>query len=47
VQSRSLKRAIVHQKGLRANLPEDAIYPLNLADEARRQLDGARKYLYI
>ena len=28
-----LKRAIVSQLGLGANLPEDAIYPLNLADE--------------
>src|SRR5262249_56913019 len=28
-----LKRAIVAQVGLGANLPEDAIYPLNLADE--------------
>ena len=28
-----LKRAIVAQLGLGANLPEDAIYPLNLGDE--------------
>ena len=28
-----LKRAIVTQLGLGANLPEDAVYPLNLADE--------------
>jgi len=28
-----LKRAIVTQLGLRANLPEDAIYPLNIATE--------------
>ena len=28
-----LKRAIVAQQGLGANLPEDAIYPFNLADE--------------
>jgi hypothetical protein len=27
-----LKRAIVSQLGLGANLPEDAIYPLNLSD---------------
>ena len=27
--------------GLGANLPEDAIYPLNLGDEAGRPLDGA------
>jgi hypothetical protein len=29
-----LKRAIIAQLGLGANLPEDAIYPLNLGDEA-------------
>src|SRR5262249_9532194 len=40
-----LKRAIVAQLGLGANLPEDAIYPLNLADEAGRPLDGANKYM--
>jgi hypothetical protein len=39
-----LKRAIVTQFGLGANLPEDAIYPLNLGDEAGRPLDGANKY---
>ena len=39
-----LKRAIVSQLGLGANLPEDAIYPLNLGDEAGRPLDGANKY---
>ena len=39
-----LKRAIVTQLGLGANLPEDAIYPMNLADEAGRPLDGANKY---
>lgn len=39
-----LKRAIVAQLGLGANLPEDAIYPLNLADEAGRPLDGANRY---
>ena len=31
-----LKRAIVTQLGLGANLPEDAIYPLNLADDDRQ-----------
>ena len=36
-----LKRAIVAQLGLGANLPEDAIYPLNLADDTGRPLDGA------
>jgi hypothetical protein len=39
-----LKRAIVAQVGLGANLPEDAIYPLNLGDEAGRPLDGSGKY---
>jgi hypothetical protein len=39
-----LKRAIVAQQGLGANLPEDAIYPLNLGDEAGRPLDGANRY---
>jgi hypothetical protein len=39
-----LKRAIITQVGLGANLPEDAIYPLNLADEAGKPLDGANKY---
>ncbi len=39
-----LKRAIVAQVGLGANLPEDAIYPLNLGDEAGRPLDGSSKY---
>jgi hypothetical protein len=38
------KRAIVAQVGLGANLPEDAIYPLNLGDEAGRPLDGASRY---
>lgn len=40
-----LKRAIVTQVGLGANLPEDAIYPLNLADETGKPLDGANKYM--
>ena len=39
-----LKRAIVAQLGLGANLPEDAIYPLNLGDEAGKPLDGANRY---
>jgi hypothetical protein len=39
-----LKRAIVAQFGLGANLPEDAIYPLNLADESGKPLDGTNKY---
>jgi hypothetical protein len=40
-----LKRAIVSQLGLGANLPEDAIYPLNLGDEAGKPLDGAHRYV--
>jgi hypothetical protein len=39
-----LKRAIFAQVGLGANLPEDAIYPLNLGDENGKPLDGASKY---
>jgi hypothetical protein len=39
-----LKRAIVAQQGLGANLPEDAIYPLNLFDKTGKPLDGANKY---
>jgi hypothetical protein len=40
-----LKRAIVTQLGLGANLPEDAIYPLNLADESGKPLDGSGTYI--
>ena len=40
-----LKRAIVAQIGLGANVPEDAIYPLNLGDESGRPLDGGNKYI--
>jgi hypothetical protein len=39
-----LKRAIIAQAGLGANLPEDAIYPLNLGDETGKPLDGVNKY---
>ena len=39
-----LKRAIVAQAGLGANVPEDAIYPLNLADNTGKPLDGANSY---
>lgn len=39
-----LKRAIVTQLGLGANLPGDAIYPLNLADKDGKPLDGASNY---
>jgi hypothetical protein len=40
-----LKRAVVAQLGLGANVPEDAVYPLNLGDEDGRPLDGANKYV--
>src|SRR5262249_7802306 len=39
-----LKRAMVSQVGLGANLPEDAIYPLNLTDNTGKPLDGANDY---
>jgi hypothetical protein len=39
-----LKRAMVAELGLGANLPEDAIYPQNLGDETGAPLDGANKY---
>jgi len=39
-----LKRAMVAQLGLGANLPEDAIYPMNLGDESGKPLHGANKY---
>src|SRR5262249_57134862 len=39
-----LKRAMVAQLGLGANLPEDAIYPINLADQTGKPLDGVSKY---
>jgi hypothetical protein len=39
-----LKRAIITQLGLGANVPEDAIYPINLADEAGKPLDGDSNY---
>jgi hypothetical protein len=40
-----LKRAIITQLGLGANLPEDAIYPINLADETGKPLDGGSDYV--
>ena len=39
-----LKRAIVAQLVLGANLPEDAIYPQNLGDESGKPLDGVNQY---
>lgn len=40
-----LKRAIVAREGLGANLPEDAIYPLNLTDNTGAPLNGANQYV--
>ena len=39
-----LKRAIVAQVGLGANVPEDAIYPMNLGDETGKPLSGENNY---
>jgi hypothetical protein len=39
-----LKRAMVALVGLGANLPEDAVYPLNLGDVDGKPLTGANKY---
>jgi hypothetical protein len=39
-----LKRAIIAQIGLGANLPEDTIFPFNLGDQSDKPLDGANKY---
>jgi hypothetical protein len=39
-----LKRAMVTQIGLGANLPDDAIYPLNIGDSEGKPLDGANNY---
>ncbi len=40
-----LKRAIVANLGLGANLPEDAIYPLNLYDDKGKPLNGTYQYI--
>ena len=40
-----LKRAIISLVGLGANLPEDAVYPINLADADGKPLDGANRYV--
>jgi hypothetical protein len=40
-----LKRATVAMFGLGANQPEDAVYPLNLADSEGRPLNGAHDYV--
>jgi hypothetical protein len=40
-----LRRAIVALIGLGANLPEDAVYPINLADSEGKPTDGQYKYV--
>ena len=40
-----LRRAVVAMMGLGANPPEDAIYPLNLADADGQPLNGDHDYL--
>ncbi len=40
-----LKRAIITLVGLGANPPEEAIYPLNIADADGKPMDGANKYV--
>jgi hypothetical protein len=39
-----LKRAMVAYVGLGANLPEDAVYPLNLGDKTGKPLNGSADY---
>ncbi len=39
-----LKRAIIAGAGLGANVPEDAIYPINLANSTGQPLNGAYAY---
>lgn len=40
-----LKRAIVAMIGLGANLPEDAVYPLNIGDADGKPLTGVHQYV--
>jgi hypothetical protein len=40
-----LKRAIVAMLGLGANLPEDAVYPLNIGDADGKPLTGENQYV--
>jgi hypothetical protein len=40
-----LKRAIVALVGVGANLPEDAVYPLNIGDADGQPLTGANQYV--
>ena len=39
-----LKRSIITQQGLGANVPQDAIYPLNIGDTDGKPLDGTNNY---
>jgi len=39
-----LKRSIITQQGLGANVPEDAVYPLNIGDKEGKPLDGNNNY---
>jgi hypothetical protein len=43
-QLKRIEAVKVSQIGLGANLPEDAIYPLNLGDSTGKPLSGANKY---
>jgi hypothetical protein len=40
-----LKRAVIALVGLGANLPEDAVYPLNIGDADGKPLTGANQYV--
>jgi len=40
-----LKRAVVAMIGLGANQPEDAIYPMNVADADGKPMEGSGKYV--
>jgi hypothetical protein len=40
-----LQRATIAKGALGANVPEDAIYPLNLYDDTKKPLDGAHRYV--
>ena len=41
-----LKRAIVANIGLGANLVDDAVYPFNVADDTGQPLDGSSEYTF-
>lgn len=40
-----LKRAVIAMIGLGANQPDDAVYPLNVADADGKPLDGGNRYV--